>query len=107
MKNLKRALTTLALTVGLAVATIGAAPSAQAAFPSNCGSSVSGATLFGTAVAWCNSGTGQIRAVAGCKNIFGYWTNPVGKWVDIKSGSARVSCPFGYPIQWAGFHVKG
>ena len=46
------------------------APAASAK-PTNCSSFISGGTVNGTATAICWGGTGQFRAVGGCKNVFG------------------------------------
>lgn len=78
-------------------------PASSHAFPSNCTASINGSN-GGTAV--CGSGTGQFRAVIGCVNIFGFWENKYGPWVNVGQGASNVGCSFGYFIQWAGFNAR-
>jgi hypothetical protein len=80
--------------------TLGATP-AQA-YPSNCSSSF----VANGGQAMCNSGTGSVRVVLGCKNLFGFWTNPTGPWVKVGQGASRTGCPIGYGVQWTGFYLK-
>lgn|GEM_PF-5218832 len=56
--------------------------------------------------ATCNNGSGQYRVAIGCKNIFGFYENPVGPWKNVGQGSSNVSCSFGYSIQWAGYNLR-
>lgn len=98
----RRLVATAALAVGLASASIAVAAPAQA-YPAQCGYGVSS---LGTVSAWCSQGTGEVKAVAGCQNVFGFWSNPSGPWVNIKKGSSHTSCPFGYTYKWGGFNLR-
>lgn len=73
-----------------------------AAYPSNCSS----ATWGNGATAQCLTGTGNIRAVSGCKNAFGFYQTVYAPWQNINRGASRVACAFGYSPQWHGFNLS-
>ncbi|MFT7022441.1 MAG: hypothetical protein ACJA07_001525 [Rhodococcus sp. (in: high G+C Gram-positive bacteria)] len=98
----RRVVASAVFAVGLTAAGIGAAAPAHA-YPAQCDYGI-GST--GTVSAWCSQGSGEVKAVAGCKNVFGFWTNSSGPWVNIKNGASHTSCPFGYSLQWGGFNLR-
>jgi hypothetical protein len=98
----RRAVTTLLVSLAASAATVVAAPAASAS-PSNCGY---GIDSIGQVHAWCATGSGSVRAVAGCE-WFGWWTEAYGPWVNIQSGESKVSCPWPYGVRWGGFNISG
>lgn len=104
MSKLQRARTAVVLCLA-AVATclvIAGGGGTAAAYPSQCGSAMAG----NGATAWCNGGTGLIRAVAGCQNPFGWWKTAYAPWQNINRGASRVACDFGYFVKWSGFNLQ-
>jgi len=90
------------MTTTIGAASVGVGGQANA-FPAQCGW---GYQSNGVVAAWCSQGTGSVAAVAGCKNIFNWWTTAVGPYVNIKNGASKVSCPFGYGPQWGGYYLR-
>jgi hypothetical protein len=82
----------------------GAVVTAQpaAAYPASCHTGISS---LGTVSAWCDRGSGSIRAVAGCEWA-GWWTTAYGSWVNITQGASHVSCPWPYGLRWGGFNAR-
>lgn len=98
----RRLFATAAIAVSVTAAGVGAASPAQA-YPAQCGYGIGSK---GTVSAWCSQGSGDVKAVAGCQNVFGFWTNPSGPWVNIKNGASHTSCPLGYSLKWGGFNLR-
>lgn len=101
--KLKSAAAAVAVASAITVGSVGLAGEANAS-PYNCGW---GWQSNGVVKAWCSSGTGQVAAVAGCKNIFNFYYTAVGPYVNIKTSQSSVSCPFGYSPQWGGYYLRG
>ena len=97
MTKLRSILAVLALAVALASPVLTVSP-AQA-YPSLCSS---GLTTTNGGYAMCNGGSGQVRVVIGCQNLFGFWQNKYGKWVNVGGGASRAGCDWGYQVKWAG-----
>ncbi len=107
-KMLNRSRSFKSITLGIIIAvlavmgSVATASSAQA-YPSGCSAHIN--TSNG-GFAQCTGGSGQVQVVLGCENPLGWWSNPVGDWVNVGAGTSRAGCPLFFTVRWAGYYLR-
>lgn len=103
--NARRGIGRSAIVLTAACGIVGPSPLAASASPSNC-TAVSGYDAHADARAWCDSGSGQVRAWIDCWNDYGRKLRFFGSWVGVGATSIASCTDSYYSPDGYGYQTK-